>query len=1541
MAAVYSVEECSLLQTDIEISCCEKQEDVAQTPRTGSGTSDKALMAESAAAQLGLRAGGPALEARQHEEEEAAAVNAAVPLIQIKEEETEENEYITVSLNVAGEDSDEQTDGNASLLAVDDSADGDWPFRCEDCSEAFESKEAYLEHRREHTHDGPIVCLDTDSQWDDLLVSTDGGRRTLCCALCGRIFSSSRGFFTHQLKHRSQDVKQQLISDTGQSPEKQKLFECKDCGKMFTSVGQCLNHQRSHKQASKSVFHELDHLKKKSFPCPTCGRCYSRASALDAHRRCHEVKLVKPRSGETERVPSDNEVPVKIEQTDVAITEQIDESEKKLFECVCGRSFRTMCGLGTHQRFSSTCSDTRVKVEAKRSFDCSECGKAFVSSLALSCHQHWHKRRARLHGSGQKFKCMECGRVFTSLTFYNKHQRLAHSKEMPAKSFLNQVVHLQKKAFECQECGLRFSRASALHSHELCHTEEFSDIIKSSKTHPVDQTSSLYQNEPVEADRTVGAMDHSQDALEVADLDKEFTCDTSGDTEDHEVTNNGFEIISITESDDSESGSQTSQDPDLELVCESDQEEKEDFSFSLSQEAEVVSSQPIHPEMNVKIVQIDYEHFKGGLVHAGQEMDMSPPQDAKKYDCPDCGRTFMKAVALRCHMLWHRGGMGKKSRLRRNVGVTPIRRVKCEICGHESFSKAAHYFHLGKHEDRKPYKSITYQLANLQKNSFKCEICGMQFSRLSALHSHQQHHDTKKPYACSQCDKSYANPSGLYNHRKICWGKDGQERKAEHFNPTKTLLGPKVHHCKKCGKGFWSIGAFIHHKQYQQQCADVSMSSSEASHQSEGGRVRRKRRGRKRGIVNRKTGEESKEEHKCEVCGKSYRMLACFLKHQLIHDVSGTPPPAKSFDYQVEQLKKNSYSCPDCGKLFSRAMALQFHMKSHGYETGFPSEKAKLPHTSGDFQCQTCFVFFDCISALQIHQQRCVKPKTESEEQMEESQKDESGKLNVAPKTAHNQMQTSETEKNLHSENLLKIHPADLKYKCDDCGRGFSVAGALNIHRSMHCKGRLFKSKSQWQVPFHENFKEQSAKFPFICSECGRSFSTNAALGTHKRWHKDKRVARLFLKSNTVSRKNNRGGNFSCNLCGKQFFYLCVLRRHQKYHPRVQAQPDAKLKSSFACPDCEEFFSSESLLAAHLACHHAGPSDVAADAEKLELEAPVSVQMSGQPIQPLSSSPISFKMIQTKGDKIKVKYQCNHCQKSFLNIRGVRAHKWQKHRRVRGRPPGDTYRGTKPLACSGCERRYSSHGALYNHERSCSAVNVDQKQPVRSVKANVVEGSSLAQRSLESTMKCLFKCHKCGKAFPSEAQLDAHKEAARTRPHSCALCCRGYWTENQLQQHLAWHDEVRKRLPTELRYRLNASSSSCPVNQAQTSACPSNVNSVSLAKLPTTTDSQSCQNHRCHQCGEAFLSKHALEQHQTLHKKQEPYHCSLCPQTFGEIRDLIDHHQECLGDKELRDSSLSAPSRDDESLTCIECGTSFDQETDLHQHYIEHARGVV
>lgn len=1454
------------------------------------------------------------------------------------------------------------------------------------------------------------------------------------------------------VKHHSQTPQNELVPQITSGVIKQH-YECADCGKSYGVIGHFLNHQRSHKKASKSVFHELEHLKKKSFKCETCGRSYSRASALDAHRQCHEGKLIKSRNRNAGDASRAEEPMVETEHSE----NQTENTPEKLFECSCGKGFPTQARMKTHQRFSrnSKCSPEQLNEKTKKSspeqlkektkkrFNCSECKKTFSGHIALVNHQRWHANHSE---DVKKFPCEECGKVFMTLTFYYKHQRLAHSEETPAKSFLHQVCQLQKKAFECKDCGLKFSRATALKSHQLCHTDIFrgtEEYWKSASPLPQQKALQCSKEEPGDT----AELDESQDTRKsfITEEDSHVT-ENDEDMEGYETGDFNVEVISVSESDDE----QPLQDmnPDLELLCESDQEVKDGVETDIS--PNTLASKP---EIDLKIVQIDFEQLQdqGTL----EMTEVEEKTTLARFDCPQCHRWFPSASSLRVHRMWH--GIHKKKLWTQGQPITG-NVYTCDICSHETSSRATHHNHIQTHKDQK----LQNQVEGQEQRSFRCEECGKCFSRMSAMISHQLNHPKRKPFSCPDCASSYSHRSGLYNHKKNCPAQkvhDDISVTKKVFNPKKTLLGPKIYHCEQCGKGFWSLGAYSHHKQSQTQCADLrERKGLTASSYPVNGHLRTKvrvacpvcgRKFRHKGIMKSHMRKHENGNHKCELCSRSFRLFTSLLRHQVVHTAQVLPPPIKSFQHQVEQVKKNTYSCPDCGKLFSRAKALQFHMKSHGYETGYLPSPQRSDVKLEELQCSTCLAHFKNKSSLRAHQKLCIKRETDSQGDDGTTRpisSDENDTLkcpncpshfNTVPSLQYhvkhcrnssatkgdldfkgkgcsqwitmdaeikNELDTGEVKMTdkmspCTLEKGVSSSTTDLKYKCKDCERSFSVVGALNFHKRIHRQDHKSKAKTKLQQSTILEKPEQGkqSKGLFFCSECGRQFSSNSALGTHKRWHTDKKLARSLVNDNnlntvrSVNEKTANEGPFRCDKCGKGFFYLRILRRHHLYCPpgqtkaKLEPEADKSVESSstllhteFSCPECNKSFLRGSFLAAHYESEHSKSLDSVDLQDQSQVMS--ADQAPGQPdVAHTSVEAVSSERLKSKA------HQCPHCSMTFTKARGLRAHNWQAHSKgttAKSKVPSakskdsiaissdvankskdmSTERNNttvsqstvankkstlgkrrkksrinlppfKSIPCPDCGKCYSSAGALYNHKKVCLELK-QESQPLQAVEEVPLPPS----RQSEHTVKYLFKCGKCGKAFQTEEQLRAHKTQAKSRPYCCALCCHGYWTETQLQQHLAWHDEVRRRLPIEVRHRLSAALTSGPPKPNFSS--PEKKGKPSI--FPTLNSaSQSQTSHKCQHCGKAFLSPSALQKHEAQHNRNDAYHCSICPKTFSEIQDLIDHHQECMGDHKGRSDALAAVSSGDtDGLTCLECGISFSQEIELHQHYIEHARGA-
>ncbi|XP_061144664.1 zinc finger protein 208 [Syngnathus typhle] len=1183
------------------------------------------------------------------------------------------------------------TSANSDAPKSEDTADSNrpdsGPYCCQDCGEDFGEEAAYLDHRHQNPNGKCTMYL---GPMDDSDMPDEDEESSTSCQLCTLSFTDMSLFRAHMESHRIQSSDTQPIP----GPPKQNLFECTECGKKYSILGHFLNHERTHIQASKSLLNDLEHLKKKSFQCETCGRNYSRASALDAHRRYHEEKLIKSRKTDTNAAK--------------LLKKQTSATSEKLFKCFCGKPFSGLKHLKTHQRFSQNIDcfpKERTEKMRKNVYYCRECKKSFNGLIGWFNHEKWHENHSK--DSPNRFPCETCGKVFMTETFYNRHQRMAHGGETPVKSFLHQVDQVQKKAIECTICGLKFSRLSALHSHQLQHVPAFveTDKLVQAYSPPLPQQETLEGELKVTQQLTQNAEDHPD-----VDEPEEDVMET------YEPGDLNVMVISASESED-----EPEQDLNPNLDSGSDQEGQDNVSVS-----NLVSK----PELDLKIVQVDLDPAK----------EQCPPTTApaeanqcrEPFACPACYRCFASEPSLRVHISWHY--------IRKKRHWTKGQSVEVYTRDNEVLTFAA-----GHTPD---YENETNQESNradvFEQKIVTCYMCGTDLSHLS---------DQRGPKTlCRDCERF-----GLFNRMSNHATPSKESGATKAYNPKKTLLGPKIYHCEQCGKGFWSLGAYSHHKQNPSQCDDVRLRTG-ATQLLHSGRSRSSmkvacpvcgRKFRHKGLMTLHMRTHENGNHKCEFCERSFRLFSSLLRHQVVHNEL-LPPPSKSFQHQVEQLQKNTYSCPACGKLFSRAKALQFHMRYHENESERSPSPPRPYARQEDFRCAVCLEHFANRASLRAHRKLCVKKESHGMERKTENENIKSVKLpdvnskgSASPRDFKKEMEEAPME-----------NKNDLKYKCNKCQRSFSIVGALNLHKRVHAKGNKKRAKGTLSSETGEEALRKG--YPFPCSECGKRFLSNSALGSHKRWH-----------------TNNN---------------LCALR---------DPIPDGCLSSPPPQPNSDTL---DSCTGTPLTC--AQSFSVPEHANTLEAEEGDSSLTATNGVTDVESESSSTTPVAKN-------YQCSFCSDSFSKARGLRAHSWQAHSERRE----DKAKSVSDAQFTNCEIKSENVSTeISPFDTSVPNLECDLPDPKlysrskMAIQAPELSGkvSPLLSRLSEPIVKCLFKCGKCGKAFQTEGQLESHKSKAKSRPFACALCCHGFLTDSQLQQHLAWHDQVRFRLPDEVRLRLSA-----------------------------------------------------------------------------------------------------------------------------------------
>ncbi|XP_047380518.1 zinc finger and SCAN domain-containing protein 20 isoform X4 [Sciurus carolinensis] len=221
----------------------------------------------------------------------------------------------------------------------------------------------------------------------------------------------------------------------------EKPHRCDTCVKSFSRSSRFITHQRTH-------------TGEKPYTCPECGKSFSDRSNLSTHQRIHTGE--KPyKCLECGKSFSDHSN---------LVTHQRIHTGEKPYKCgECWKSFNQSSNLLKHQRIHLGGSPNQCGEPGESLGQCPSLGAAWRDSTEETSEQP-HGVGTNLsspgpHGtnSGEKlYQCSECGRRFSKSSALISHQR----------------IHTGEKPYECADCGKSFSKSSTLANHQRTHTGE-------------------------------------------------------------------------------------------------------------------------------------------------------------------------------------------------------------------------------------------------------------------------------------------------------------------------------------------------------------------------------------------------------------------------------------------------------------------------------------------------------------------------------------------------------------------------------------------------------------------------------------------------------------------------------------------------------------------------------------------------------------------------------------------------------------------------------------------------------------------------------------------------------------------------------------------------------------------------------------------------------------------------------------------------------------------------------------------------------------
>ncbi|PSN54520.1 hypothetical protein C0J52_10223 [Blattella germanica] len=182
-----------------------------------------------------------------------------------------------------------------------------------------------------------------------------------------------------------------------------------------------------------------------------------------------------------------------------------------------------------------------------------------------------------------------------------------------------------------------------------------------------------------------------------------------------------------------------------------------------------------------------------------------------------------------------------------------------------------------------------------------------------------------------------------------------------------------------------------------------------------------------------------------------------------------------------------------------------------------------------------------------------VKTETVWEEKVYKNDEDQDSSEELIVKNASS---NSDSAPNTHTTKASN----EGSFKCDMCGKCFTKEQNLKTHKRIHTNGNRYH-----------------------CEICEKSFSRRAYLNIHKRLHTGVRITcevcgKTFINKGEYKRHStiHTGVRFNCDECGKTFTQQRCLRLHMRIHTG---------DLPFSCEVCHKSFNQKGHLYTHMNIH--------------------------------------------------------------------------------------------------------------------------------------------------------------------------------------------------------------------------------------------------------------------------------------------------------------------------------------------------------------------